>query len=92
MPRLDWQMWFAALDPQGNQPLLEALLGRLLEGSPEVIGLMGPNPFPDTPPKYVRLVYFRYFFTSPETRATTGAWWARERRGNLTQPVSLPDR
>jgi lipase maturation factor 1 len=92
MPRLDWQMWFAALDPQGNQPLLEALLGRLLEGSPEVMGLMGPNPFPDTPPKYVRLVYFRYFFTSPETRATTGAWWARERRGNLTQPVSLPDR
>jgi hypothetical protein len=91
-PRLDWQMWFAALDPPGNRPLLEALLGRLLEGAPEVLGLMGRDPFPDSPPKYLRLVYFRYFFSSPETQATAGTWWSREPRGNLTQPVSLPER
>ena len=89
-PRLDWQMWFAALDPNGNRTLLEALVGRLLEGSPDVLGLMGPNPFPDRPPKFIRLVYFRYFFSSPEARESTGAWWSREPRGNLTQPVSLP--
>jgi lipase maturation factor 1 len=91
-PRLDWQMWFAALDPPGNRPLLEALLGRLLEGAPEVLGLMGRDPFPGSPPKYLRLVYFRYFFSSPETRANAGTWWSREPRGNLTQPVSLPER
>jgi len=91
-PRLDWQMWFAALDPQGNRALLEGLLGRLLEGTPEVLGLMGSNPFPHAPPKYVRIVYFRYFFSSPEARAANGAWWVREPRGNLTEPVSLPER
>jgi uncharacterized membrane protein YphA (DoxX/SURF4 family) len=91
-PRLDWQMWFAALDPNGNRALLEALVGRLLEGSTDVLGLLGPNPFPDHPPKFIRLVYFRYFFSSPETRESTGGWWSREPRGNLTQPVSLPGR
>jgi lipase maturation factor 1 len=89
-PRLDWQMWFAALDPTGNRALLEGLVGRLLEGSPDVLGLLGPNPFPEGPPKSVRLMYFRYFFSSPESRAATGAWWSRESRGSLTRPVSLP--
>jgi hypothetical protein len=91
-PRLDWQMWFAALDPQGNRPLLEALMGRVLEGSPDVLALLGPNPFPESPPKYLRLVYFRYRFSSPEERAANGQWWTREERGKLTQPVSLPER
>jgi len=91
-PRLDWQMWFAALDPIGNRALLEGLVQRLLDGSPDVLGLLGSNPFPDQPPKFLRLMYFRYFFSSPETRAATGAWWSREPRGSLTKPVSLPQR
>jgi len=91
-PRLDWQMWFAALDPIGNRALLEGLVQRLLDGSPDVLGLLGSNPFPDRPPKFLRLMYFRYFFSSPETRAATGAWWSREPRGSLTKPVSLPQR
>ena len=91
-PRLDWQMWFAALDPIGNRALLEGLVQRLLDGSPDVLGLLGSNPFPDRPPKFLRLMYFRYFFSSPETKAATGAWWSREPRGSLTKPVSLPQR
>ena len=91
-PRLDWQMWFAALDPQGYRPLLESLIEHLLEGTPEVLGLLEGNPFPDAPPKYIRLKYFRYFFSSPEERASSGAWWVREPRGNLTEPVALPHR
>ncbi len=90
-PRLDWQMWFAALDPQGYRPLLESLIEHLLEGTPEVLGLLERNPFPESPPKYIRLKYFRYFFSSPEERAQRGAWWVREPRGNLTEPVSLPN-
>jgi len=91
-PRLDWQMWFAALDPQGNRGLLESLIEHLLDGSPEVLALLERNPFPGAPPKYVRLKYFRYFFSSQEARASSGAWWIREPRGNLTEPVSLPQR
>jgi len=91
-PRLDWQMWFAALDPQGYRVLLESLTEHLLDGTPEVLGLLGRNPFQDSPPKYIRLTYFGYFFSSPEERARSGAWWVMEPRGNLTEPMSIPDR
>ncbi len=35
-PRLDWQMWFAALGEAPGNPWFENFLRRLLEGSPEV--------------------------------------------------------
>ena len=89
MPRLDWQMWFAALDPEGARDWLVPLLRRLLEGTPEVVTLLGENPFPSAPPRYVRLVYYRYRFSTPTERATSGAWWQRERVGYLTAPLSL---
>ncbi|HYT05747.1 MAG TPA: lipase maturation factor family protein [Gemmatimonadales bacterium] len=88
-PRLDWQMWFAALDPEGARQWLGSLLGHLLRGTPEVLSLLGENPFPDGPPKYVRLAYYRYRFATPAERARTGAWWARELAGYLTGPLSL---
>jgi lipase maturation factor 1 len=89
MPRLDWQMWFAALNPEGARDWLVPLLRRLLEGAPEVLTLLGENPFPGAPPRYVRLVYYRYRFSTPTERATSRAWWQRERVGYLTEPLSL---
>ncbi len=90
-PRLDWQMWFAALDPAGAGPWLAALLERLLEGTPAVVALLAANPFPDGPPRYVRLAYYRYRFSTPAERAGTGAWWRRESAGYLTRPLTLAD-
>ena len=87
-PRLDWQMWFAALHPQGNAYWLERLINRLLEGSEPVLDLMGENPFPDAPPRYVRLSYYRYTFTDPADKRATGDWWRRRYLGRLTQPIS----
>ena len=50
MPRLDWQMWFAALgDFQQNQRLVTRLSQRLLEGSPPVLGLLAVQPFSRCP-------------------------------------------
>jgi lipase maturation factor 1 len=89
MPRLDWQMWFAALNPEGARDWLVPLLRHLLQGTPEVLSLLGENPFPSAPPRYVRLVYYRYRFSTPTERATSGAWWQRERVGYLTEPLSL---
>ena len=91
MPRLDWQMWFAALNPEGARDWLLPLLRHVLAGTPEVIALLGDDPFPDAPPHYVRLVYYRYHFSTPRERATSGAWWQRERVGDLTKPLSLGD-
>ena len=89
-PRLDWQLWFAALSPRGNAYWLQGLLRRQLEGSPAVLDLFRTNPFPDSPPRYIRLLYYRYRFTDPKTKHATGAWWQRERLGLLTsEPLSL---
>jgi len=49
-PRLDWQMWFAALNSFRNERWLQYLLMRLFEGKPDVIGLLRVNPFPHDPP------------------------------------------
>ena len=40
-PRLDWQMWFAALGSATDNPWISIFLQRLLEDSPEVIALLG---------------------------------------------------
>ncbi|MDQ3622318.1 MAG: lipase maturation factor family protein, partial [Verrucomicrobiota bacterium] len=59
-PRLDWQMWFAALGDFESAPWLYHLLGRLLEGSPEVLRLLERNPFPQKPPQYVHALLYQY--------------------------------
>ncbi len=39
-PRLDWQMWFAALDDPQRLPWFSRFLERLLENEPSVTGLL----------------------------------------------------
>src|SRR2546426_4926372 len=90
-PRLDWQMWFAALDPDGARGWLLPFVTRLLQGSPEVVALLAENPFPGGPPRYVRLAYYRYRFSTPAERTYRGAWWDRVFAGYLTRPLSLAD-
>jgi hypothetical protein len=82
-PRLDWQLWFAALAPVENLGWLETLAARLRSGTPEVLALLGRNPFPSPPPRHVRAVLYDYRFSTPEERRRTGAWWVRERQGEL---------
>ena len=91
MPRLDWQMWFAALDREDALPWFEPFLLRLLQGSPAVHGLLEDDPFPDAPPRYVRALLYDYHFTDPAERRRSGAWWRREERGVYFPAVSLQD-
>jgi hypothetical protein len=74
-PRLDWQMWFAALQGPERALWFRPFLSRLLDGSPDVLALMEYNPFPDAPPKYVRAMVADYQFTDWKTRQETGQWW-----------------
>ncbi len=91
MPRLDWQMWFAALDRDDALPWFEPLMLRLLQGSPGVLALLADNPFPDAPPRYVRALLYDYRFTDPAERRRTGAWWRRDGRGEYFPAVSRQD-
>ena len=77
-PRLDWQMWFAALEAPEQNPWLVGLIVRLLEGSRDVTGLLAHDPFPDKPPHYIRAMFYRYRFTNSEERWQSGAWWKRQ--------------
>ena len=87
-PRLDWQLWFAALDPMRGMPLLQALSARLRAGTPAVAALVGPSPFRGAAPRFIRFAYYEYRFTTWPERRQTGAWWARELRGYL--PATAP--
>ncbi len=88
-PRLDWQMWFAALGTAEENPWFMLFMQRLLENSPAVIALLGKNPFPHKPPKYVRAVVYDYRFSSPEEKEKTGAWWVRQPEGVYYPPIAL---
>src|SRR5947199_29290 len=74
-PRLDWQMWFAALSTARQNPWFLRTVGCLLENKPDVTSLLKTNPFPNQPPRYIRSTFYRYRFTSPAERSRTGAWW-----------------
>ena len=88
-PRLDWQMWFAALGNYRQNPWFVEFCRRLLEGSPDVLKLMGRNPFPAAPPRYLRAVLYEYHFSNFQQRREQGVWWRRELRGEYLPPVSL---
>jgi predicted DCC family thiol-disulfide oxidoreductase YuxK len=91
-PRLDWQMWFAALSDVRQNPWFFALAFRLLENAPEVVHLLGKNPFPDKPPRYLRAEIYPYRFTTLAEHRQTGAWWKREDPRIYLPTVSLRNR
>lgn len=91
-PRLDWQMWFAALSSYQRTPWFAHFALRLLEGDPDVLALLETNPFPDAPPRYLRARLYAYHFTTWAERRATGDWWKREEIGEYLPVVSRRER
>jgi hypothetical protein len=85
-PRLDWQMWFAAMGSPEEYPWTIHLVWKLLHGDPGALSLFAQNPFPERPPRYVRAVLYRYAFAPPDDR--NGRWWTREELGLWLPPLS----
>jgi predicted DCC family thiol-disulfide oxidoreductase YuxK len=88
-PRLDWQMWFAALGTPQQNPWFVRLAICLLEAKPDVQRLFAHDPFPNQPPRYIRALFYRYRFTTADERRQTGAWWKRQELGEYLPTVSL---
>jgi hypothetical protein len=88
MPRLDWQMWFAALGSCEREAWFQSLLLRLLEGSKPVTRLLANDPFPDVPPRYLRTTRWHYRFAVGEERRS-GGWWTRSDAGPYCPVVIL---
>ena len=90
-PRLDWQMWFAALGDYRQNPWFASLMLRLLEGSPPVLALFDSNPFPEGPPKVARARLYNYRLADEGAHAAAGHWWVREFARWYFPEVSLAD-
>src|SRR5438874_3269 len=88
-PRLDWQMWFAALERPQQNPWLVGLIVRLLQGSDDVSRLLAHNPFPERPPRYIRAMFYRYRFTTVSELRQNGTWWKRQQLREYLPTVSL---
>jgi hypothetical protein len=84
-PRLDWQMWFAALGTFRQNLWLQNLMARIFMNSDDVLHLLRKNPFPEVP-KYLRLVRYQYKFSEVKKLFREGHWWQREYVG-LYSPV-----
>jgi hypothetical protein len=91
-PRLDWQMWFAALGSYQGNPWFVNFMVRLLEGSPDVLALLAANPFPAAPPRYIRAQVYEYNFTNMAEHRATGNRWRRELKGNYFPVASVKQR
>jgi hypothetical protein len=88
-PRLDWQMWFAAMGSPADYPWTLHLVWKLLHNDPGALSLLGANPFPRRPPRYVRAVLYRYAFAPPGN--PKGRWWTRQELGLWLPPLSATD-
>jgi hypothetical protein len=75
MPRLDWQMWFAALTTYENSPWVGAFILRILEDSSDVKLLLDEENEKQTL-KYVRAYLYEYSFSSFQLKKN-GIWWTR---------------
>jgi hypothetical protein len=80
-PRFEWNLWFASLGDWQQNELVPATEECLLENDRDVLALFQADPFPKAPPRYVRAVLWRYWFTSMEEKRRTGNWWKRELLG-----------
>jgi hypothetical protein len=85
--RLDWLLWFAATSTPENHPWVVHLVWKLLQNDAQTLLLLEKNPFPEKPPRWVRVELYRYTF------APLGdpAWWRRERVGAWLKPLSADD-
>ncbi|XP_075285226.1 lipase maturation factor 2 [Opisthocomus hoazin] len=95
-PRLDWQMWFAALAHHSSSPWFASFVHRLLQGKEDVIRLVQVDesryPFSARPPAYVRAQLYKYWFTGSAERSEGPApWWRRQLVQEFFPTVSLGD-
>jgi Lipase maturation factor len=83
-PRIDWQIWFAAMSSPAEYPWTLHFVWKLLHNDRATLSLIANNPFPDAPPHYIRARLYRYRF------APIGdtAWWKREPVGEWLPVLS----
>lgn len=85
--RLDWLAWFAAMSTPDRYPFMAHLVWKLLENDRPTLSLLATNPFPEAPPRHVRVDLYRYQMSPP----TAKTWWTRTRLEPWLPPLSKED-
>jgi hypothetical protein len=88
-PRIDWQIWFAAMSTPERYPWTLHLVWKLLHNDSGALSLLAGNPFPGAPPRFIRARLYLYRFAPPGNAA--GAWWSREAAGFWLPPLAADD-
>src|SRR6266699_2769889 len=86
-PRIDWQIWFAAMASPGEYPWTLHFVWKLLHNDRGTLSLLANDPFPDAPPHYIRARLYRYQFAPIGDKA----WWKRERIGEWLPALAADD-
>ncbi|CAD6187163.1 unnamed protein product [Caenorhabditis auriculariae] len=74
-PRLDAQMWYAAVGNYKQNHFFLSLVYHLMEGTPDVLALMGHYPFgANKTMNFVRAKLYTYRFSKPTEEVD---WWTR---------------
>ncbi len=87
-PRFDWNLWFASLGDWRQNQIVPITEEKLLANDPTVLHLFRANPFPNSPPRYVRAMLWQYWFTSMEEKRRTGNWWRRTLLGQYAPTLT----
>lgn len=91
-PRLDWQMWFAALGSYKQNQWYLSLLEGLLYGKKPIQNLFEKVPFQGTPPIYIRSTVYDYTFTTPQEHYSTAQWWKKKALGLYAPTVKISNK
>jgi hypothetical protein len=86
-PRIDWQIWFAAMASPGEYPWTLHFVWKLLHNDQATLSLLANNPFRDAPPRHIRARLYRYHFAPLGEKA----WWTREPIGEWLPALSSDD-
>lgn len=86
-PRVDWQLWFAALGTYKQNPWLVSMVHRLLTGEKAVLNFLDrSSPWRQKAPKYLRVQKYLYHFTPFNSSSVN--WWTREHSGEYMPTYS----
>ncbi len=82
-PRLDWQMWFAALTQSRRGAVVRQFRGAIVERRAGRVCVARHVAFAEKPPQLIRVLRYRYQFTTPEQRSADRCMVASSVPGHL---------
>ena len=85
--RLDWLIWFSAMEDRLSDPWLLHLVYKLLDGDPTVRELLAVDPFAGAAPRYIRIRRFVYHLQP----LGADTWWTRDSEQLWLPPISLDE-